>query len=132
MKQIEVVAAIIQKDNRIFATQRGYGTYKNYWEFPGGKIEAGETKEEALIREIKEELNTTISIDRFLKTISYTYPEFHLVMHCYYASVVEGTLELLEAEDAKWLTIEELDSINWLPADQLVLDDIRKDWKEID
>lgn len=118
MKQIEVVAAIIHDDQgRIFATQRGYGDYKDWWEFPGGKMEAGETPEEALKREIVEELNTRIEVERFVQTVEWDYPDFHLTMHCYLCSVERGHLELKEHEAAKWLHINELESVNWLPAD---------------
>lgn len=126
MKTIEVSAAIIHdKTGRIFATQRGYGEWKDWWEFPGGKIEPGETPEEALAREIKEELNTEISIDKFVTTVEYDYPKFHLTMHCYLCSVIKGDLELLEAEDSKWLLLSETKDIKWLPADRLILDDIK-------
>ena len=119
MKQIEVVAAIIHDDlGRIFATQRGYGDFKDYWEFPGGKMEPGETAEDALKREIWEELETRIVIERFVKTIEWDYPQFHLTLHCYFCHVESGHLELKEHEDAKWLRKEELESVNWLPADR--------------
>ena len=121
MKTIRVVAAIIYKDGKIFATQRGYGAYKDYWEFPGGKVEPGETPEAALIREIKEELNTTISIDQFLATVEYDYPEFHLSMDCYWCSIVEGHLDLIEHESAMWLSRNHLRDVRWLPADILVV-----------
>ena len=117
MKTIRVVAAVIHKNGMIFATQRGYGAYKDYWEFPGGKIEPGETPEAALIREIKEELNTTISIERFLTTVEYDYPEFHLSMDCYWCSILEGNLDLIEHESASWLSNNHLHDVNWLPAD---------------
>ena len=119
MKQIEVVAAIIHDDlGRIFATQRGYGDFKDYWEFPGGKMEPGETAEDALKREIWEELETRIVIERFVKTIEWDYPQFHLTLHCYFCHVESGHLELKEHEAAKWLRKEELESVNWLPADR--------------
>ena len=121
MKTIHVVAAIIMKDNRYFATQRGYGEFKDGWEFPGGKIEPGETPEEALRREIQEELDTLIGIDRLLTTIDYDYPAFHLHMQCYLCHVQEGSLRLLEAEAARWLSAEELDTVKWLPADRDVV-----------
>ena len=124
MKTIRVVAAIIHKDGKIFATQRGYGAYKDYWEFPGGKIEPGETPEAALSREIKEELNTTVSIDQFLMTVEYDYPEFHLSMDCYWCAILEGHLDLIEHESATWLSNEHLRDVNWLPADLLVIDKI--------
>ena len=121
MKHIEVVAAIIRKDDKIFATQRGYGDFKDWWEFPGGKMESGETPEEALKREIREELSTEINIDNFLCTVDYDYPQFHLTMHCYLCSLTTVALHLNEHEAAKWLTFHELDSVNWLPADLEVI-----------
>ncbi len=117
MKTIKVVAAIIKKDNLIFATQRGYGEFKDKWEFPGGKIEENETKEEALAREIKEELNASISIDSFIKQIEYDYPSFHLVMDVYFCHLNNPHIELIEAENAKWLKIEKIYDLDWLPAD---------------
>lgn len=126
MKQIEVVAAIIIKGHKLFATQRGYGEFKGLWEMPGGKIEQGETKEEALMREIREELDTKISVGQLVRTIEYDYPDFHLTMHCFAASVVEGKLTLLEHEDARWLDASHLESVEWLPADYELLDDFRK------
>ena len=121
LKTIRVVAAIIQDGDRIFATQRGYGTYKDGWEFPGGKIEPGETPEEALRREIVEELNTRIAVGKKLTTIEYDYPQFHLSMDCFFATVIEGDLVLKEHEAAKWLRRTELDTVNWLPADQGII-----------
>lgn len=121
MKTIEVVAAIIRKENRIFATQRGYGQWKDYWEFPGGKVEAGEMPVQALHREIHEELDTQIRVDKYLTTIEWDYPQFHLVMHCYMCSLVTDTLHLMEHEAARWLSKEELGSVNWLPADDQLL-----------
>lgn len=117
MKEIKVVAAIIQKENKILATKRGYGEFINMWEFPGGKIEPGETKEEALIREIKEELNIEISVDKFALDIEYQYPNFYLFMSCFMCSIKEGSIELLEHNDGKWITKEELNTLNWLPVD---------------
>ena len=118
MKQIEVVAAIIHDDQGcIFATQRGYGEWKDWWEFPGGKMEAGETPEEALRREIWEELETRIVVEKFVETVEWDYPAFHLTMHCYLCHVESGHLELKEHEAAKWLNKDELESVNWLPAD---------------
>ena len=122
MKQIEVVAAIIRKEDKIFATQRGYGEWKDWWEFPGGKIEAGETPEEALKREIQEELSTEISVDKFLCTVEYDYPAFHLTMHCYLCSLLTEALHLNEHEAAKWLTMEELNIVKWVPADMEVVE----------
>ena len=122
MKQIEVVAAIIHdSEGRIFATQRGYGEWKDWWEFPGGKIEAGETPEEALQREIREELETRIVVERLVETVEWDYPTFHLTMHCYLCHVESGHLELKEHEAAKWLGKDELESVNWLPADREVV-----------
>ena len=121
LKTIRVVAAIIQDGDRIFATQRGYGAYKDGWEFPGGKIEPGETPEEALHREIMEELNTRIAVGKKLTTIEYDYPQFHLSMDCFLATVIEGDLVLKEHEAAKWLKRDELDTVNWLPADQEII-----------
>ena len=125
MKQIEVVAAIIRKEDKIFATQRGYGDFKDWWEFPGGKMEVGETPEEALVREIREELSAEISVDEFLCTVEYDYPSFHLKMHCYLCSLVTEALHLNEHEAAKWLTKDELDGVKWLPADVEVVEVIK-------
>lgn len=117
MKTIKVVAAIIEKDNKIFATQRGYGDFKDGWEFPGGKIESDETPKEALIREIKEELDTEIEVGELLDIVEYDYPEFHLTMHCFICKIKSGDLILKEHEAAKWLTKDSLYSVDWLPAD---------------
>lgn len=117
MKEIKVVAAIIQKENKILATKRGYGEFINMWEFPGGKIESGETKEQAIVREIKEELNIEINVDKFAIDIEYQYPNFYLFMSCFMCSIKEGSIELLEHNDGKWITKEELNTLNWLPAD---------------
>ena len=122
MKVIEVVAAIIHdEEGRIFATQRGYGPMKDGWEFPGGKMEAGEMPEDALKREIWEELETRIEVEQLFKTIDYDYPDFHLTMHCYICKVESGKLTLKEHEAARWLTKEQLSSIDWLPADQSLI-----------
>ena len=126
MRQIEVVAAIIVKDHKVFATQRGYGEWKDFWEFPGGKIDAGETPEEALRREIKEELDTEIAVGELFTTIDYDYPTFHITMHCYLCTIENGSLTLLEHEAAKWLSLDQLDSITWLPADLLVIAELQK------
>ena len=126
MRQIEVVAAIIVNDNKVFATQRGYGEWKDFWEFPGGKIDAGETPEEALCREIKEELDTEIAVGELFTTIDYDYPTFHITMHCYLCTIENGSLTLLEHEAAKWLSLDQLDSITWLPADLLVIAELQK------
>lgn len=117
MKKIEVVAAIIQKDQKIFATQRGYGEFKDGWEFSGGKIEQGETPHQALVREIKEELDTEIEVEELIDIVEYDYPQFHLTMHCFLCSIKSGDLVLKEHEAAKWLAPEDLDSVDWLPAD---------------
>lgn len=121
-----MVAAVIHKDGRILATQRGYGEFKDKWEFPGGKMEAGESREEALRREIREELDTEINIGKLLCTVEYDYPAFHLTMHCYLCSVVSGTLVLKEHESARWLPAEALESVDWLPADLQILPIIRQ------
>ena len=122
MKQIEVVAAIIHDDNgRIFATQRGYGDFKDGWEFPGGKMEPGESPEEALKREIREELETSIVVERLVQTVEWDYPKFHLTMHCFWCHLESGSLTLKEHEAARWLTIDQLDSVDWLPADLQVI-----------
>ena len=117
MKTIEVAAAIIVKDNRIFATQRGYGEFKDGWEFPGGKIEPGKSAQEALVREIREELDVDIRVGKLLETVEYDYPEFHLTMHCFICELLSEEIVLKEHEDARWLKKEELDSVGWLPAD---------------
>lgn len=124
MKTIKVVAAIIEKDGKIFATQRGYGNYKDWWEFPGGKIEAGEKPEEALVREIKEELATDIIVGDYLTKVEYDYPEFHLSMDCFICSIISGGLTLLEHEAATWLPIDNMWQVNWLPADVYVVEAI--------
>mgnify|MGYP004480683641 FL=1 len=125
MKTVRVVAAVIRDGDRIFATARGYGEYKGWWEFPGGKIEAGETPEEALVREIREELDTEIRVGALIDTIEYDYPMFHLSMDCFWAEVVAGRLVLKEAEDARWLTKETLESVQWLPADASLIEHIK-------
>ena len=125
-KTIEVVAAVICDGDHVFATQRGYGEWKDWWEFPGGKIEADEQPQQALRREIKEELDTEITVDEFLTTVEYDYPKFHLVMHCFLCRVTAGELTLLEHESAKWLAMDELNTVKWLPADEEVVGDIKK------
>lgn len=121
LKTVEVVAAIIRKGDKIFATQRGYGDWKDWWEFPGGKVEAGESPVQALRREIREELDAEINVDKFLTTIEWDYPAFHLTMHCYKCSLLNDSLHLNEHEAARWLTAETLRSVRWLPADDQLL-----------
>ena len=125
-KTINVVAALIRDGKRVFATARGYGNYKGWWEFPGGKVEPGESPEDALVREIREELDSEISVDEYISTIEHDYPEFHLSMRCYWCSLISGDLVLKEAEDAKWLDVETIDSVKWLPADITLIDEIKK------
>ena len=129
MKTIRVTAAVIRKGDRVFATARGYGDYKGGWEFPGGKIEPGETPREALAREIREELDTDILVGDFIETIEYDYPSFHLSMDCFWCSIRSGSLTLREAEAARWLTADSLDSVNWLPADRSLIGKIRQGLK---
>ena len=129
MKSVKVVAAVIRSVNEdgepvVFATQRGYGEYKDWWEFPGGKVETGETPEEALVREIHEELAAEITVDKYLATVEYDYPAFHLSMDCFWCRLLKGKLTLLEHEAAKWLPLNHLRQVNWLPADVLVIDAI--------
>lgn len=126
MKTIQVVAALIVHDGRIFATQRGYGDWKGYWEFPGGKVEPGETPEDALVREIREELATEIRVEHYVTTIEWDYPAFHLSMRCYLCSVLSGSLTLLEHEAAAWLDRDHLHDVKWLPADETIISDIEK------
>ena len=129
MKTIKVVAAIICDGDRIFATQRGYGDFKDGWEFPGGKIEDGESPEDAIVREIREELGADIRVTGFLTTVEHDYPQFHLSMDCFWAELVEGSkMTLLEHEAAKWLSYENLDSVDWLPADIKVVEQIKEEW----
>ncbi len=130
MKQITVSGAVILRTNadtgkkEIFATQRGYGEWKGWWEIPGGKLEVNETPEECIVREIREELATEVRAEKILGVVEYDYPSFHLTMHCIQCSIVSGKLELLEHENAKWLTADTLYSVDWLPADKLILDKI--------
>lgn len=126
MKRIEVVAAIIHHDGKILATQRGYGDFKDGWEFPGGKMEPGETAEAAIVREIKEELAVTIEPEQLVTTVECDYPKFHLTMHCFLSKLTEGTISLIEHEDAKWLAKDELDSVDWLPADIEVVEKLKR------
>lgn len=125
-KTVNVVAAVIQKDDRILATQRGYGEFRDWWEFPGGKIEQGETPEEALKREILEELRMQVRVEDLLGTIEYDYPDFHLSMQCFRAEIEEGAPVLTEHEAVRWLRKDELDQVRWLPADETIIDTIRK------
>ena len=127
MKTVEVVAAIIRSGDVVFATQRGYGEWKDWWEWPGGKVEEGERPEQALVREIREELDAGISVDRFLCTIDWDYPTFHLTMHCYMCSLLSGTLHLNEHEAARWLDRDTLRTVRWLPADEGLLPLIEKE-----
>ena len=121
LNSIEVVAAVIRRGDAIFATQRGYGEWKDWWEFPGGKMEPGETREEALVREIREELSAEISVDKFLCTVEYDYPAFHLTLHCFLCSLVTDALHLNEHESARWLDRDAIYSVDWLPADESLL-----------
>lgn len=130
MKRIRVSAAVIHKDGKIFATQRGYGEYKGKWEFPGGKREEGESGEEALKREIKEELDSTIIIEKLICTTEYDYPSFHLTMDVYLATLLEGKLTLLEHEDAKWVSLDSIDTLDWLGADWSVIEEIKKHFSD--
>lgn len=133
MKTIKVVAAVIcdslQTKTRIFATARGYGEFKGMWEFPGGKIEPGETPQQALVREILEELATEINVGELIDTVEYDYPDFHLSMNCFWCEVISGDLVLLEAQEARWLTKDELDSVKWLPADMGLVLNVQKQMK---
>lgn len=126
MKTLHVVCAVIRKDDKVFATQRGYGEFKDGWEFPGGKIESGETPQQALKREIHEELDTEINVGDQIETVEYDYPEFHLSMQCFWCNVVSGKLTLLEAEDARWLTKDMIESVGWLPADKELVQKIKE------
>ncbi len=124
MKTTKVAAAVITDGISVFATQRGYGEYKDWWVFPGGKLEAGETPQDALKREIREELDTEIEVGNLIMTVEYDYSDFHLSMDCFLATVISGNLTLLEHEDAKWVPINELNTVDWLPADKLLIDHI--------
>lgn len=126
MKTIEVVAAVIVHENKVFCTQRGYGEFKDMWEFPGGKMEPGETPQEALKREIREELATEIEVGDFIHTIEWDYPKFHLTMHCFFCRVIKGNLQLLEHEAAKWVEKDKLDEVDWLPADRTIIPMLKK------
>ena len=126
MKNLEVVAAIFRKENTIFATEKGYGEFKGYCEFPGGKVEPGESLEEALRREIREELQVEIHIEEKFTELDYDYPHFHLTMHCYFCSVLSGEITLVEATDARWLKKEELNTVKWLPADISLIEELKK------
>ena len=130
MKSIRVSAAVIHRDGKIFATQRGYGEYKGKWEFPGGKREEGESGEEALEREIREELDSKVKIEKLICTTDYDYPTFHLTMDVYLSTLIEGKLTLLEHEDAKWVSLDSIDDLDWLPADWSVIDEIKKHFSD--
>ena len=127
MKKIEVAAAILKRGDMIFATQRGYGEFKDGWEFPGGKLEPGETAEAAILREIKEELDADIKVCQLFETVEYDYPRFHLIMHCFICELVSDDLVLKEHEDARWLGRSELDSVDWLPADRGLIENLKKE-----
>lgn len=127
MKNIEVAAAIIKKGDMIFATQRGYGEFKDGWEFPGGKLEPGETAETAILREIKEELDADIKVCQLFETVEYDYPKFHLTMHCFICELISEDMVLKEHEDARWLGRSELDSVDWLPADKGLIENLKKE-----
>ena len=127
MKIVEVVAAIIRDGDKILATQRGYGEFAGGWEFPGGKIEEGESKETALCREILEELQVSIEVDEYLLTVEYDYPSFHLTMHCYFCHVVEGEIKLVEHSAGRWLSKDELESVRWLPADIDIVERLKRE-----
>ncbi len=126
MKEVKVVAAVIYRDRKVFATQRGYGDMKDGWEFPGGKVESGETNQQALQREILEELNTEIIVKEHIMTIEHTYPKFHLIMDCFLCEIQSGNLELIEAEDARWVDVNTIDKLDWLPADQKIISILKK------
>ena len=126
MKTVKVVAAVIRSGDKIFATVRGYGDYKGQWEFPGGKIETGETAQQALVREIKEELDADIEVGSIIGTVEYDYPTFHLSMDCFWCRIISGRLVLKEAQAARWLTKDTLYSVSWLPADRIIVEEVRK------
>ena len=130
VKSIRVSAAVIHRDGKIFATKRGYGEYKGKWEFPGGKREEGESGEEALYREIREELDSKVKIERLICTTDYDYPTFHLTMDVYLSTLIEGKLTLLEHEDAQWVSLDSIDDLDWLPADWSVIDEIKKHFSD--
>ena len=125
MKRIEVVAAVIRKGDRIFATQRGYGDWKDWWEFPGGKMESGEAPQDALVREIREELNAEIKVGDLIETVEWGYPAFHLTLHCFWCTLVSEELTLLEHESARWLTADSISTVRWLPADESLIERIK-------
>ena len=126
MRTVKVVAAIIRRGDKVFATARGYGEYKGWWEFPGGKIESSETPQQALVREIREELDTDIEVGKYIRTVEYDYPTFHLSLDCFWCSVISGELTLKEAQSACWLTKDTLHNVKWLPADMTIIDAISR------
>ncbi len=126
MKQVEVVAAVILKGGRVFATQRGYGEFKDWWEFPGGKIESGESPKQALVREIREELSAEVTVGKLLGSVEWDYPKFHLIMRCFLCTLTTATPQLNEHEAARWLSAGELRSVNWLPADESLLPELER------
>ncbi len=126
MRNIEVVAAVIYENGKILATQRGYGEFKDGWEFPGGKMETGESAKQALIRELREELTVAVEAEKLLMTVEYDYPAFHLTMHCFLTKIISGKINLLEHEAMKWLSFEDIDSVEWLPADIQVVEHLKK------
>lgn len=132
MKTIEVVAAVIRRGDQILATQRGYGDWRGWWEFPGGKMEPGESPEQALVREIHEELDAEIAVGELIQTVEWDYPAFHLTLHCYWCTLTSEALHLLEHEDARWLSPQTLDSVKWLPADEGLLVAISEGLRTVD
>lgn len=131
MREIEVAAAIIIRDNKLLATERGYGDYKDWWEFPGGKLEAGETGEQALAREIREELDAEVRVGRLFCTVEHDYPKFHMTMYCYLCELISESITLVEHEAARWLTLDELETVKWLPSDVEIIDQLKEEWEQL-